>query len=469
MFGKLQQAQDLHVGPEAIICGLGADSSYKYLGLLELNDTLHRRVKDTAIAEFSRRVRSLIAQSLCARDLVRALNTFAVPVLLYGFGVIHWLLAEVRQLDTLFRKLLKQAGLHPPRSSTDWLYIGRLLGGRGLLQLEQLHSQCLVSLAKYMIQSQDPSVQLLRSYHQHAVPPSKSIIVRAQKYLESISSWEEYGFRIPKNTIKAIQSRCRQERICAKPLHGQFWRRVNAIPSISLSLSFKWLSSPRLKPSTEATILAAQDQSLRTRNYEYAVMKARSRQQANCRLCHQSLETIDHVISACSALAAKKYVERHSSIVRCLHWALSRHHGVPDVGADHHRHTLKPVVYGRGVRILWEFTVPTARPLGANRPDLVLVDDVARCVKLIDVSVPLDCNIVQKAAEKVIKYAPLCIEIRQLWHMEAVVVPIVLGALGCATADVEVRLAELGCGYFTICQELAVWGFCHILRLVLGV
>ena len=144
-------------------------------------------------------------------------------------------------------------------------------------------------------------------------------------------------------------------------------------------------------------------------------MSTRSRADANCRLCHGSLESIQHLVSACPHLAPTRYVDRHNSIVRYLHWALSILHQVPDVHRSHYRHCLKTVVYGKDVRLFWEFTVPTVVPLRANRPDLILVDDRAKTALLIDVSVPLDSNINIKVSEKRLKYAPPCIELKNLW------------------------------------------------------
>ena len=120
------------------------------------------------------------------------------------------------------------------------------------------------------------------------------------------------------------------------------------------------------------------------------------------------------------------------------------------------------------MRLFWEFTVPTVVPLRANHPDLILVDDRAKTALLIDVSVPLDSNINIKVSEKRLKYAPLCIELKNLWGVQATVLPIVVGALGCANGQVVEALDRLGCGRLSIVQELALRGTCSILRLVLG-
>ena len=92
-------------------------------------------------------------------------------------------------------------------------------------------------------------------------------------------------------------------------------------------------------------------QALRTRNYEWTVKSTHSRADANCRLCHGSLESIQRLVPACPHLAPTRYVDRHNSIVHYIHWALSTLHQVPDVHRSHYRHCLKPVVYGKDVRL----------------------------------------------------------------------------------------------------------------------
>ena len=82
------------------------------------------------------------------------------------------------------------------------------------------------------------------------------------------------------------------------PIHGWFWARLSDTSGLDPHLSFKWLMFPCLKPTTEASILAAQDQALNTRNFQYAVVGAHSRASASCRLCASALEMIDHLVAA---------------------------------------------------------------------------------------------------------------------------------------------------------------------------
>ena len=49
---------------------------------------------------------------------------------------------------------------------------------------------------------------------------------------------------------------------------------------------------------------------------------------------------------------------------------------------------------------------------------------------LIDVAVPGDRNVINKEAEKILKYKDLIIEIQRMWNVKANVIPVITGATG---------------------------------------
>ena len=60
-----------------------------------------------------------------------------------------------------------------------------------------------------------------------------------------------------------------------------------------------------LKRETEALIIAAQDQAIRTNHIKETIDK--SQIDATCRMCREKIETVSHIISGCSKLAQKEY------------------------------------------------------------------------------------------------------------------------------------------------------------------
>ena len=73
-----------------------------------------------------------------------------------------------------------------------------------------------------------------------------------------------------------------------------------------------------------------------------------------------------------------------------------------------------------------------------NRPDIIIKNKKEKTCTLIDVAIPADRNVVQKEAEKKLKYKSLCIEIQRMWNT----------AIG---------LLPGGSGYFTCIQNMKLF------------
>ena len=70
----------------------------------------------------------------------------------------------------------------------------------------------------------------------------------------------------------------------------------------------------------------------------------------------------------------------------------------------------KPLFEEVDVTVLWNQAVHTDREVTANKPDIIIKNKKEKTCTLIDVAIPADRNVVQKGAEKKLKYTGLCIE-----------------------------------------------------------
>ena len=59
---------------------------------------------------------------LYGRNKILAINGFALPVLTYDFGVIHWECTDLQRLDRPTRKFLSMHGVHHPSADVYQLY-----------------------------------------------------------------------------------------------------------------------------------------------------------------------------------------------------------------------------------------------------------------------------------------------------------------------------------------------------------
>ena len=82
------------------------------------------------------------------------------------------------------------------------------------------------------------------------------------------------------------------------------------------------------------------------------------------------------------------------------------------------------------ITIMWDMPVNTDRIITANRPDINVKDSVNSTCKLIDITVTSDRNIALKEIEKKSNYKDLELEIRRMWHIKTVVIPVVVGVFG---------------------------------------
>ena len=66
----------------------------------------HHKMKVKVMKEYKRRIKLLLKSEMNARNKIATINTLAVPVILYSYGVIDWKLDEIQDLDRMTRKQL---------------------------------------------------------------------------------------------------------------------------------------------------------------------------------------------------------------------------------------------------------------------------------------------------------------------------------------------------------------------------
>jgi hypothetical protein len=87
---------------------------------------------------------------------------------------------------------------------------------------------------------------------------------------------------------------------------------------------------------------------------------------------------------------------------------------------------------------------------------------------LIDVAVPGDRNVIQKEAEKILKYKDLTIEIQRMWNVKTRVISVITGATGTISKSFRKYTSTIPGNYeVKELQKTANLGTAHILRKVL--
>jgi len=408
--------------------------TYKYLGISQSQKIDHKVVKKEICKEYLHRTKKIMQSKLNGENKIKAINTWAIPLLRYSAGIINYTKEDINMLDTKTRKILTINHAFHPKSDVDRLYIQRSKGGRGLKAVNDVIDNEISNMAEYYSKKTDwLSVLAATTYKKATTNPSREAN--------------------------------REEAWRSKKLHGQYPKVVDKLDSAE---SWRWLKNTNIKAESEGLIMAAQDQCLNTNNYRRTILKETT--DGKCRLCQEKDETINHITAECSIMAPKEYLARHNNVARYIHWELCGKYNLmrPKEWYKHVPEENK-VIENENVKILWDFNIYTDRKISARRPDIVIQDKNKKITSIIDVAIPADVRSQQKEAEKITKYRDLAIEIGRIWKTKVQTIPIIVGALGAVTKTYRKHLKKIGLEeHSNMVQKTAVLGTVHILRRFLG-
>ena len=189
--------------------------------------------------------------------------------------------------------------------------------------------------------------------------------------------------------------------------------------------------------------MAAQNNTMRTNHIMERIDK--TQQNSKCRLCSDRDETINHIISECSELAQKEYKTRHDWVGKVIHWEMCK-----KFKFDHtnkwYMHNPAPVLENDTHKLLWDFDIHTDHLILARRPDLIIITKKKSICKIVNFAVLADHRIKLKECEKKDKYLDLARELKKLWNMKVLIVPIGIGAFGTITKGLLKGLKDLEVG-----------------------
>ena len=135
--GKKVSAEGIPLNDNQVIQDLDQAETYEYLALEEGEGVQHHKMKVRIRKEYKRRIKLVLKSELNARNKIAAINTTAVPVILYSYGVIDWKLDEIQDLDRMTRKQLCMNWMLAKKADVDRIYLPCQEGGRSLMNLKK--------------------------------------------------------------------------------------------------------------------------------------------------------------------------------------------------------------------------------------------------------------------------------------------------------------------------------------------
>ena len=305
---------------------------------------------------------------------------------------------------------------------------------------------------------------------------SKSLysnVVRARKYeseivIELPKEFEEKSVleqaRKKASGMRVALTKARFEAWKSKPQHGSYVRQL-VENNADVRASMGWLNKCHLDPHTESYLCAAQELALFTRYHEKHILK--NGLDDKCRVCSKEQETIYHLLSGCDNLAKREYFVRHNNVCQYIHQNILKSYSLP-CGKNWYIHKPVDVIINQSVEIIYDQVISTDRPIGANRPDIIVKDVAKKKALIIDVSCPCDTNLVKKEAEKIAKYGNLKAELQKMWGVKCTIIPVVVGGLGGVTKEIQSHLSKIpGTPERYMCQKITLLGSKKILSDVL--
>lgn len=444
--GKLGHTNTCETLNEEVVSNMEPEEVYKYLGYDQNTSINHKQIKDQLKAKYTQRLHQLLRSKLSAKNLFKAINTYAIPILTYSFGIIKWSDTELEELNRLNRTQLTKHRKHHPKACLQRMTISRKDGGRGLTDIKTLHDNQIFNLEKFFAN---------KTSNLH-----KAIIAADLNHTPLNLGQNKHDEHDPKLTLAKKKVEWSQ-----KAIHGKHYAIIQD-PLIDQSLSYNWLTQGLLHPETEGSILAIQDGVIATKNYRKFIMKE-PLESDQCRRCGQARETIEHVISGCSALASNEYVERHDTAAKIIHQELASKYNLIQTTLPHYKYIPESILENQHHKLYWNRTMHTDKTVSHNRPDVTLFCKQDKITYLIDIAVPGDTNVTQKEQEKITKYIPLAVEMKEIWNQnKVIVVPIVISATGITSKKFTNHLTELKIKPYihTVIQKAVILKTANIVR-----
>lgn len=423
-------------------------SLYKYLGYQQAHQISQKLTKTEIRKKFKHRLNVILKSQLNGRNIVKAINTYAIPVLTYTFGIINWSQTDLLNLQRTVNTTMTTHRKHHPRSCFQRLTLPRVEGGRGIIDITNLHNKQITTLRKFFHDRAEIS-----TLHQAIALNDKRI---TPLNLSDFSSQRNEKITDPKDKIAKWEQ---------KALHGRHRHDLQQ-PHVDKTASNAWLQRGELFPETEAFMLAIQDQVIDTRNYQKHIIRTPNITDT-CRRCCSGSETIQHITGACKAIVQTDYKHRHDQVAAIIHQYLAYKYKLIEEKVPYYKYTPQSVLEDNYYRLYWDRTIITDKTVHYNRPDITVLNKINNSALLIDIAICNTHNLPTTHTEKIAKYTDLSIEIKTQWKINTIrTIPIVLSTTGVIPKTLLTNLETLDISptAYRLLQKATILNTCRIVR-----
>ena len=138
-------------------------------------------MKNKIRKEYLWRTRKLFETKLSCRNLIKGINTWAVPLVKYSRPFLKLTGDDLKQMDQRTRKLMNMHKALHPRDGVDRLYVTRKEGGRGLDSIEDSGISMIQRLEYYIEKHERGLITTIRNDTDNTID-DRLTITRKQKW-----------------------------------------------------------------------------------------------------------------------------------------------------------------------------------------------------------------------------------------------------------------------------------------------
>ncbi|CAB3233677.1 unnamed protein product [Arctia plantaginis] len=422
-------------------------TTYKYLGFRQSRQIQQKQTKLELTQKFKARISQILRTQLNSRNTIKAINTYAIPVLIYSFGILAWSQSDLIKLQRTINTHMTTNRKHHPRSCTQRLTLPRQDGGRGLIDIQNLHNNLIDKLRKYF-------------YAQAGQSNLHKFLTDIDKKLTPLN------LNDTNIQPKLLSKQQKIDLWAQKSLHGRHLADLSQT-HVDRKASNEWLRRGELFPETEAFVIAIQDQVIDTLNYKKHIIRTPNLPTDLCRRCHSSSETIQHITGSCKSIVQTDYKHRHDQVAAIIHQNLAHKYSFISNKTAYYKYKPSTVLENNAFKIYWDRTIITDKTIHYNRPDITILDKTNKIVFIIDIAVCNTHNLLTTHTEKMTKYTDLATEIKRQWQVDRVkIVPIVISTTGVVPKILQDSLntLEMPKSSLILLQKAVLLNTCRLTR-----
>src|SRR5678816_2538281 len=295
---------------------------------------------------------------------MQAINTLAIPVLSYGFGIIDWMQEDLNKLDVMTRKMLHAHKMTYKNQCVPRIHVSRKKGGMGVPTIDIIYKSEIIGIGKYLKGNDGRFIGWVHE-HENLKPSTTSIIKKMNDYLRDVrfdgegrnNESLEREIKNAKMTYKEKREEANLEQ-WKNHTFAKHHKNILDEAFIDTYKSNEVMIKGWLKSEDERTILAAQDQALRTNWFKKHIEGQNITDK--CRMCSGGSESVCHILSECKFLLQKgTYTERHNNICRLIHYRICRKFEIEVNTVNHWEHNPNNIEENNRVLILYDYNIPT--------------------------------------------------------------------------------------------------------------